>query len=211
MLMHFPLVRDRRSPPGFIQPCQPTLSDTVPTGPEWIHELKHDGYRLLVLKDGDRVRLWSRHGRDWSLNFLAIAAAVRALPYPSIMIGGEAVAHCPKGLPDYYQLMGDDGQAKACLYASDLLHLGRDDLRGLELVERRALLQKSLSKAGPGLVVADHMDGLDGEAMFRNACAMGLEGILSKRAKSRYRSGRCPSWLKIKNPAYQRREAASGT
>src|SRR3954470_3939644 len=110
MLMRSPLARDRRSPPGFIQPCQPVLSDTVPTGPGWIHELKHDGYRLLVVKDGDRVRLWSRNGRDWSLKFLAITAAVRALPFARIMIDGEAVAHCREGLPDFYGLIGDDGR-----------------------------------------------------------------------------------------------------
>src|SRR3954470_20594983 len=135
MLMRSPLARDRRSPPGFIQPCQPVLSETVPTAAGWIHELKHDGFRLMVLKDGDLVRLWSRNGRDWSLNFLAITAAVRALPYPRIMIDGEAVAHCPEGLPDFYRLMGDDGQASACLFAFDVLHVGRDNLRGLELVE----------------------------------------------------------------------------
>src|SRR3954470_1336127 len=96
MLIRSPLARDRRSPPGFIQPCQPTLSETVPTGPEWIHELKHDGFRLMVLKDGDRVRLWSRNGRDWSLNLLAITAAVRALPFARIMIDGEALALKPR-------------------------------------------------------------------------------------------------------------------
>jgi hypothetical protein len=83
MLMRSPLARERRAPPGLIQSCQPVLSDTVPTGPDWIHELKHDGFRLMVLKDGDRVRLWSRNGRDWSLNFLAITAVVRDLPPPA--------------------------------------------------------------------------------------------------------------------------------
>src|SRR4051812_49064818 len=159
MLMRSPLARDRRSPPGFIGPCQPVLSDTVPTASGWIHELKHDGFRLMVLKDEDRVRLWSRNGRDWSLNFLAITAAVRALPYPRMILDGEAVAHCPDGLPDFFRLMGDDGQARACLYAFDLLHVGRDDLRGLELVERRALLQKYLTKAGPALHFSEHMEG----------------------------------------------------
>src|SRR4051812_23934970 len=137
MLMRSPLARDRRAPPGFLQPCQPTLSDTVPTGPGWIHELKHDGFRLMVLKDDDRVRLWSRNGRDWSLNFLAITAAVRDLPFARIMIEGEPMAHCEGGLPHFYRLLGHQGQATACLYAFDLLQVGRDDVRGLELIERR--------------------------------------------------------------------------
>src|SRR3954466_9715102 len=64
MLMRSPLGRDRRSPPGFIKPCQPTLSHTVPTGPEWVHEIKHDGFRLVARKDGEKVRLWSRRGRQ---------------------------------------------------------------------------------------------------------------------------------------------------
>src|SRR3954466_1559047 len=133
-----------------------------------------------------------------------MTAEVERLPFARVMIDGEAVAHCPEGLPDFYRLMGDDGQARACLYAFDLLHLGRDDLRGLELIERRSLLRKHLSKAGPALKFSEHMEGPDGEAMFRHACAMGLEGVVSKRATSRYRSGRCRSWLKIKNPGYAR-------
>lgn len=149
-------------------------------------------------------------GRDWSLNFLAITAAVRGLPFARIMLDGEAVAHCPEGLPDFYRLMGDHGQGRACLYAFDLLHLGRDDLRGLELVERRALLRKHLAKTGPALIFSEHMEGSDGEAMFRHDCAMGLEGIVSKRVASRYKAGRCKSWLKVRNPAYVRRGAAPG-
>src|SRR4051812_17714184 len=121
------------------------------------------------------------------------------------MIDGEAVAHCPEGLPDFYRALGSDGQARACLFAFDLLHVGRDDLRGLELVERRALLQKYLAKAGPALRFSEHMEGPDGAAMFRHACAMGLEGIVSKKLAAPYLSGRCRSWLKVKNPTYRRR------
>jgi bifunctional non-homologous end joining protein LigD len=79
MLMRTPArwVRPKRlRPPGFIVPCQPTLSATVPKGDGWIHELKHDGFRILAFKDGETVRLWSRNGRDWSREFIAIKAAV---------------------------------------------------------------------------------------------------------------------------------------
>src|SRR5215211_4486975 len=162
MLMRSPLARDRRKPPGFIRPCQPVLSAKVPVGVGWIHELKHDGFRIVALKDGDDVRLWSRHGRNWSAEFVAITAAVMALPAARIVLDGEAVAHCPKGLPDFHALLGRSGAAKACLYAFDLLHVGDEDLRGRALVERRALLRKHLKRAGPVLVYSDDLAGADG-------------------------------------------------
>src|SRR5829696_1908956 len=131
MLMRSP--RDRRRPPGFIQPCKPVLSLKVPVGDGWPHELKHDGFRIVAHKDGDEVRLWSRNGRNWSADFLAIAAAVLTLPVTRIALDGEAVAHCPEGLPDFHALLGREGCARACLYAFDLLLVGVDDLRGLAL------------------------------------------------------------------------------
>jgi hypothetical protein len=96
MLMRSPLARDKRRPPGFIRPAQPVLATKVPTGDGWIHELKHDGFRIVALKYGDEVRLWSRNGRNWSGDFLAITAAVMALPATRIVLDGEAVAHCPQ-------------------------------------------------------------------------------------------------------------------
>src|SRR3954466_5263417 len=197
MLMHSPLARDRRQPPGFIRPCQPVLAERVPGGDGWLHELKHDGFRIIVHRDGDDVRLWSRNGRFWSVEFVAITAAVMALPFARI----EAWKACP----DFHALLGRSAAATACLYAFDLLHVGRDDLRRLELVERRALLRRYLKDAEPTLIYSDHMEGDKGEAMFRHACRLGLEGIVSKRSKSRYKSGRCDAWRKVKNPGYERR------
>jgi bifunctional non-homologous end joining protein LigD len=152
----------------------------VPEGDGWIHELKHDGFRIVAFKDGESVRLLSRNGRDWSAEFLAVVAAIRALPFRRIMIDGEAVAHCPDGLPDFHRLLGN-GQATACLYAFDLLFLEAQDVRGVELIGRRRMLAKALRKAGPALRFSEHMDGEDGEAMFRHACKLRLEGIVSKR------------------------------
>src|ERR671913_1822145 len=189
-------VRPKRlQPPGFIVPCQPTLASKVPVGDGWIHELKHDGFRILALKDGNTVRLWSRNGRDWSSQFVAITEAMRALPFKRVMLDGEAVAHCLDGLPGFHRLLGD-GQASACLYAFDLLLLDAHDARGLELIGRRRMLQKALKKAGPALRYSEHLEGPHGEAMFRRACAMGLEGIVSKKLTSCYKSGSCRSWLK---------------
>ena len=78
--MRSPLARDRRRPPGFILPAQPVIAEKVPAGENWIHELKHDGYRLLARKERDRVQLWSRNGREWTVEFVAIVAALRKLP-----------------------------------------------------------------------------------------------------------------------------------
>src|SRR5918993_1139628 len=180
MLMRTPYrwVRPKRLlPPGFIIPCQPTLAHKVPAGGGWIHELKHDGFRVLAFKDGDKVRLWSRNGRDWSSEFVAITEAMRALPFKRVMLDGEAVAHC----------------------------LDAQDARGLELIGRRRMLQKALKKAGPVLRFSENLSAEHGEAMFCHACALGLEGIVSKRLTSRYKSGACKSWLKVKNPGYERR------
>jgi bifunctional non-homologous end joining protein LigD len=123
MLMRSPLARERRCPPGFIQPCQPTLSDKAPSGPQWIHEIKHDGYRILACKSGDTVRLWSRNGRDWSREFLAVTDALLALKHDEIVLDGEAMAHCNDGLPDFHGLRSEDGSAGACLFAFYMLRV----------------------------------------------------------------------------------------
>src|SRR4051812_29549640 len=114
MLMRTPprWVRPKRQlPPGFIVPCQPTPVARVPNGDGWLHELKHDGFRILAYKDGERVWLWSRNGRDWASEFVAITAAVRALPLGRVMLDGEAVAHCLDGLPHFHKLLSGDGQS----------------------------------------------------------------------------------------------------
>jgi bifunctional non-homologous end joining protein LigD len=111
------------------------------------------------------------------------------------------------GLPDFHRLLGD-GQASACLYAFDLLWLEAQDVRGVELIGRRRMLQKALKKARPVLRFSEHLSAEHANAMFRHACAMGLEGIVSKKLTSRYKPGACRSWLKVKNPAYERRTGA---
>src|SRR5215203_4577400 len=150
-------------PPGFIRPALPVLATKVPSGDGWIHELKHDGFRIVALKNGDEVRLWSRNGRNWSADFLAITAAVMALPATRIVLDGEAVAHCPEGLPDFHALLGREGCARACLYAFDLLWLEAQDVRGLALIERRALLREHLKSAGPAIIYSEHLEAKDGE------------------------------------------------
>jgi bifunctional non-homologous end joining protein LigD len=148
-------------------------------------------------------RCTTRRGPSESAEFVAITAALRELT-ADFVLDGEAVAHCSEGLPDFHGLLGREGQRTACLYAFDLLRLRATDLRPVELVGRRAMLKKLIRKAAPVLIFSEHMDAADGERMFRHACALGLEGIVSKRLDSRYKSGRCLTWVKIKNPEYVR-------
>jgi bifunctional non-homologous end joining protein LigD len=158
MLMRSPLARERRRPAGFIVPCAPTLRETAPSGPQWIHEIKHDGMRLIARKDGQRVRLWSRNGLDWSADLAAIAAGLRALPIDQLVIDGEAVAHCAEGLPDFHGLLGD-GAASATLFAFDFLLIDGEDLRRRPTLERKARLAKLLRKAPAAIRYVEHLEG----------------------------------------------------
>jgi bifunctional non-homologous end joining protein LigD len=198
------LARDRSAPAGFIQPCQPTLSAVVPRGPDWVHELKHDGWRIIARKSGARVRLWTRQANDQTAAFAAIAHAARFLPVTSLVLDGEAVAHDANGLPDFHGLQSSEGAARAVLYAVDLLELDGEDLRDRPLEERRAMLEEVLYEPRDGLKVSELFEG-EGATLFRHACAFNLEGIISKRRRSRYRSGRIGDWRKIKCPEYVRR------
>jgi bifunctional non-homologous end joining protein LigD len=209
MLMRSPLARERKRPAGFILPCAPTLLETPPAGPRWIHEIKHDGFRIVARKDGDRVRLWSRNGRDWTGDLVAIAAALRRLGAEQLVLDGEAVAHCSEGLPDFHSLLSLDGAAGACLFAFDLLMLAGEDLRRLPLEERKAWLARLLRKAPAAVRLVEHLDG-EGPEIYRHACALGLEGIVSKRRDLGYKSGRSHSWVKVRNPAYVRRSSVDG-
>src|SRR4051812_924085 len=152
MLMRSPLARDRRSPEGFVPPALLTPATKVPTGPGWIHELKHDGIRLIARKDGDRVRLWSRYGRNRTSDFATITAALRRLP-ADVLIDGEAVAQCENGLPEFHPTLSAAGQREACLLAFDLLWVDGEDLRPLPLLARRKRLEGLLASAPQGPAV----------------------------------------------------------
>ena len=131
------------------RPCR-----TVPSGPLWLHEIKHDGYRILARKEGDRVRLWSRNGRDWSREFTAITEALRSLP--DCVIDGEACAHCEEGWPDFWQLRGR-GSA-ACFFAFDLLMLDGEDWRQRPLLQRKAGLKRLLGRRKRVLRYVEHLE-----------------------------------------------------
>jgi bifunctional non-homologous end joining protein LigD len=197
--------RGRKAPmPSGIEPCLAMLVEQVPKGPQWLHEIKWDGYRLISFVDNGKARIKTRNGLDWTKRFPGIAAAVAGLPVSSAILDGEAVVEDENGASSFAALQQalsntSDGVASgAVLYAFDLLYCDGEDLRTLPLEQRKAQLAELLSKAGtPALRLSEHLVD-DGPAMVRNACRLGLEGVVSKRRDLSYRSGRNDDWVKTK-------------
>jgi bifunctional non-homologous end joining protein LigD len=189
------------SPPkgGFIEPCLPSPADRRPAGPDWVHEIKDDGYRLMARRDPAGIRLLTRNDHDWAPRYPLIVEAVNRLKARSCLIDGEAVVCDESGLAVFARLRYQRGGRAAFLFAFDLLELDGTDLRREPLETRKATLASLLRGNLPGLRLNEHLTH-PGDVVFRHACKMGLEGIVSKRLASRYRSGRSPDWLKFKNP-----------
>jgi bifunctional non-homologous end joining protein LigD len=204
--------RARLKPAGFVLPSQPSLADRPPSGPDWQHEVKWDGYRLIARKDGERVRLWARSGTDYTTCLDRIRVAIAALPVASAVLDGEAVAFDAEGRADFGALRSREGQASAVMVTYDLLELAGEDIRREPLQDRRKRLARLLARpkgkaaqaVASGIVLSEAIEGSKGEAMFHHACRMGLEGIVSKRLGSPYVSGRTRHWLKVKNPDFAR-------
>jgi bifunctional non-homologous end joining protein LigD len=192
-----------RLPAGFILPSQPTLAPVAPSGPDWIHELKHDGWRLIARKDAAGVRLWTRQATDVTRRFSGIAAAVAALPGGDLVLDGEAVIFRPDGHSDFHGLLSPGRGREAVMVAFDLLGLDGADLRRHPIEDRRSSLE-ALVVDGPGLLFSQSIEG-DGHMIFEHACRLGAEGIISKRRGSPYRSGRVDAWRKIKFAGFVRR------
>src|ERR1700687_6004066 len=190
----------RPLPPGFIAPCLPTNASAPPSGKLWLHEIKHDGFRVMARKAGERVRLYSRPGNDLTYRFPLIVEALAKLRSQSCIIDGEAVACGDDGIASFNRIRHQRHDASVYLYAFDLIELDGEDLRRDPLAVRKATLESLLRRAAPGLRFNEHLDEEDGPLVFAHACKMGLEGIVSKRKDSRYRSGRSPHWIKSKNP-----------
>lgn len=195
-------------PSGFVPPCLPTKMPQPPSGELWFHEIKHDGFRVIARKDGAHVRLYSRPGNDLTDRFPLIVEALAGLRSRSVILDGEAVACDDNGVPSFDRLRRRQHDASVFLYAFDLIELNGDDLRRDPLEVRKATLASVLGRAGHGLRLNEHIEA-DGPTVFAHACRMGLEGIVSKRKNSTYRSGPSRDWLKSKNPdsAAVRREA----
>ncbi|MBK5199500.1 MAG: DNA ligase D, partial [Methyloceanibacter sp.] len=173
----------------------------MPAGRGWLHEAKYDGYRIVARKAGDEITLFSRSGLDWTVRFPAIAKALLSLPAESALLDGEVAFVLPSGITDFKSLQEhiDTPNPAIRYFVFDLLALDGKHLRKKPLKERRALLAKLMAAKSVSnwLVYADYVEG-SGPEFFAQACAAGLEGIVSKRADAPYRSGRGKDWLKIK-------------
>jgi len=205
------MIPRRVLPVGFVEPCIPTLAAKPPSGPGWVHEIKHDGYRLIVRRDGDTVRLFTRRGHDWTDRYPAIASPAANLRAKSFTMDGEAVVTGADGVAVFDALHRRHKATNAMLYAFDLLELNGEDLRPLPLAKRKAKLARLLARKPLGIEFNEHTDA-DGATVFRHACKLGLEGIVSKRLSPPYKSGPSRDWIKVKNPdSPAMRRVRSGT
>ena len=189
------------------EPCIPTKATKVPDRPEWLHEIKHDGYRLIVQRDGKRVRLWTRNGHDWSGRYPLITEAALRNRNTSFVIDGEAVLLGVDGRSDFGGLHSRRHDDEVQFYAFDMLVSDGEDIRKLSLSMRKTNLARLLARRVDGIFLSDFEQGEIGPDLFRHACLLGLEGMVSKHRDRPYRPGRSPSWVKVKNrkhPAFSR-------
>jgi bifunctional non-homologous end joining protein LigD len=179
-----------------------TLVKEPPSGSGWVHEVKYDGYRIGCRLRGGRATLISRNGKDWTAAFPDIAAAAAALPITNGLLDGEVCIVLPDGRTSFQMLQNafSGGTAAGTLtyFVFDLLRLDEERLQALPLTERKARLKRLVGRRkGSRIRYAEHVDG-NGRAFFDQACRLGLEGIISKRASEPYRPGRHGDWLKTK-------------
>ncbi len=186
-------------PPDFLDPQLATLVDSVPTGSDWIHEYKYDGYRLLLATGDGAATAWTRNAHDWSDKFRGLVRAASKLP-AGCLIDGEAVALGTSGKPDFQLLQStlkDQKGANLAFYAFDLLVDQGEDIRKLGNLERKERLAALLKAVSAPILYGDHIVA-KGEALFDAICAEQGEGIISKKASAPYRKGRNRCWLKVK-------------
>lgn len=183
----------------FIKPMEPAQVVEPPVSDDWLHEIKYDGFRTQLVLDWAGARAFSRNGHDWSRRYWPIVQAAEKLPAKSFIIDGEMIAPDPDGRPNFHEMhsrMAWNAEHLAFV-AFDILYLEGDDLRATPLIERKAKLW-SLVKPAKGIIqYSEHVEG-NGAAFFEAVEKMGLEGIVSKRRESLYRSGKTDAWVKTK-------------
>jgi bifunctional non-homologous end joining protein LigD len=185
--------------PDFVPPSLATLHARAPSGEGWVHEIKFDGYRMQARQDHGEVQLLTRKGLDWTSRFPNISAAVAGLTVRTALIDGEIVIE-ENGISTFSGLQAalKAGERERFIYyVFDLLHLDGRDLTGLPVIERKAALARLIGKQRGAIRYSEHFEG-DGALVLRRACEMSLEGIVSKRVETPYRSGRSETFIKTK-------------
>src|SRR5215213_8464819 len=188
-----------KGPPPFQEPQLATLVDAAPSGSDWIHEYKYDGYRLLLATGDGVATAWTRKGKDWSDKFKALVKAASKLP-AGCLIDGEAVALDDDGRPNFQLLQStlqEQRGANLAFFAFDLLVDRGEDITRLPNIERKDRLKTLLGGVRPPILFGDHVIG-QGEDLFREICKQGGEGLIAKRADAPYRAERSKNWLKVK-------------
>src|SRR6202041_1562352 len=172
-----------------------TSIERVPQGERWIHEIKFDGYRVQLHIANENVSVFTRRGNDWTRRFRKIAHDAFLVSASSAIIDGEVVVPAADGTTNFSVLHNElRGKSdKIAMVAFDLLYLNGYDLRKLPLLERKALLKKLIAKTA---IQFSESFEIHGHEMFRHACGVGLEGVVSKVRDSRYSSGRGNDWVK---------------
>lgn len=188
--------------PSFIAPCLATLVAAPPAGDDWVHEIKFDGYRIQARIDGEDVKLITRSGLDWTARFGDLPRLLRDVRASKALIDGELVVEDSAGRSDFALLTTDLKGRRSdrfVFHCFDLLHLDGFNLRDAALVDRKAMLRQIIdaSPADGQIRFSAHLAG-NGASMLTEACRLGLEGLVSKRADLPYRSGRNGDWVKSK-------------
>lgn len=184
----------------FVEPALSAPADSPPTGAQWLHEVKFDGYRVQTRIDGEEIRLLTRKGLDWTSRFQGVAQAVSDLRLGSAILDGEIVVEDAAGISNFNELVSDlksgrQDRFRYCLF--DLLYLGGVDLQNAPLVKRKEILSSIVASASPTghIVLSEHFE-IEGPRFFEHVSRLGLEGMISKRRDAPYRSGRSNNWLK---------------
>ena len=184
---------------AFVEPMMPTLVDNPPEGEDWTHEVKFDGYRSQIVIDDAGTRIFTRNGHDWTAKYRPLVEATKRLDVESAIIDGEVIVTNAAGLSDFGALRSAIMKRPQDLYfvAFDLLHLNGHDLRRMGCEERRHILA-DIIPAGGRIQFSEPMEG-EATAIFKSIDQAGIEGMVSKRRDSRYRSGPTMEWRKIKS------------
>jgi bifunctional non-homologous end joining protein LigD len=189
--------------------CLAVPGKRVPSGPDWLHEIKYDGYRMMLVREGSDARLFTMNGHDWTQRYPLIVQAALQRRQKQFVLDGEVVVLDARGVSDFDGLHSRKRDGEPQLHAFDCPALGSDDLRKLPLHMRKANLAQLVDRRPDGIFLAPFEASEIGPDLFRAACDMGLEGLVSKHRERPYRPGRCDHWIRMKNREYRVQECKS--